>query len=227
MQAATAPSVRQRSVPAGLAQPVCVIINPSVMEDKKRGLDDLLSDLGIGENEAPPKVVPKTPQASPVAPEQHSPKDALEHFMVGLLLRLDPSYVVDVRQEDTLFYVDIRGGDPGRLIGREGKTLQSLEFIANVTLAKQFGHEFRVLMDANGYRQRNEERIQRLAADVVEQVEASGEPVALPPMRASERRTVHVMFKEHQKVTTQSVGEGEERHVVIVPRTAELPTTPE
>jgi spoIIIJ-associated protein len=193
------------------------------MDDKKRGLDDLLSDLGIGENEAAPEVVLKETEAAPiVAPvtQGQDPKSVLEHFMVGLLLRLDPVYSVEIVQDGELFRSEILGGDSGRVIGREGKTLQSLEFIANVVMAKQFGSAYRVVLDAAGYRRRNEERIRRMASDAVLQVEVSGQQIELPPMRPSERRIIHVMLKQHPKVTTTSVGEGEARHVVVMPRDA-------
>jgi spoIIIJ-associated protein len=195
------------------------------MDDKKRGLDDLLSDLGIGENESAPEVVLEEETAPIVAqPNQaQDPKSVLEHFMVGLLLRLDPAYAVDIVQEGGLFRVEILGGDSGRVIGREGKTLQSLEFIVNVVMAKHFGPAYRVVLDAAGYRRRNEERLRRIAADAALQVEASGQPIELPPMRPSERRLIHLMLKQHPKVTTTSVGEGEERHVVVLPREARAP----
>ncbi|GIW34073.1 R3H domain-containing nucleic acid-binding protein [Meiothermus sp.] len=200
------------------------------MDDKKRGLDDLLSDLGIGENETAPEVVLKEEEAAPIvtpATPAQDPKSVLEHFMVGLLLRLDPAYSVDIVQEGELFRVEILGGDSGRVIGREGKTLQSLEFIANVAMAKHFGSAYRVVLDAAGYRRRNEERIRRMASDAVLQVEVSGQPIELPPMRPSERRLIHVMLKQHPKVTTTSVGEGEERHVVVLPRDGSQPAAAE
>lgn len=195
------------------------------MEDKKRGLDDLLSDLGIGENESAPEVVLKEGEAEPVVAQvaPQDPKGLLEHFMVGLLLRLDPAYSVDVRPDGDIFRTEILGGDLGRAIGREGKTLQSLEFIANVAMAKHFGSQYRVVLDAAGYRRRNEDRVKRIASDAVLQVEVSGQPVELPPMRPSERRMIHVMLKQHPKVTTTSLGEGDERHIVVMPRDPNAP----
>jgi spoIIIJ-associated protein len=201
------------------------------MDEKKRGLDDLLSDLGIGEGEAPPTTVLKEEEpVGVVAPNpagEGDPKRALENFMVGLLLRLDPAYSLDVRQEGELLRVEVLGGDLGRFIGKEGRTLKSVEFIANAFMAKQFGGAYRVILDAAGYRKRQEERIRRMAQDAVLQVEVSGQPVELPPMRASERRLIHLMFKQHPRVTTTSYGEGEERHVVILPRDPNAPPPPE
>ncbi|ADH63426.1 single-stranded nucleic acid binding R3H domain protein [Allomeiothermus silvanus DSM 9946] len=201
------------------------------MDEKKRGLDDLLSDMGIGEEEAPPSpVITEEPQAPVVAKPAHpeqGPKEALEHFLVGLLLRLDPAYSVDVRQEGELLRAEVLGGDLGRFIGKEGRTLKSVEFLANVYMAKQFGGEYRVVLDAAGYRKRQEERIKRLAMDAALQVEVSGQPVELPPMRSGERRIIHLLLKQHPKVTTTSVGEGEERHVIVIPRSDDIHIEPE
>ncbi len=193
----------------------------TVMDEKKRGLDDLLSDLGIGENEAVPEVVLKQeaieePAVADVSPTD--PKGSLEHFMVGMLMRLDPSYSVNIKVDGDLLRTEIVGGDTARAIGKEGKTLQSLEFIANVAMAKQFGNQYRVILDVGGYRKRNEERVKKIALDAVLQVEVSGQPVELPPMRSGERRTIHVLLKQHETVETSSSGDGFDRHIVIYPK---------
>ncbi|MCL5965424.1 MAG: KH domain-containing protein [Deinococcus sp.] len=200
------------------------------MDEKKRGLDDLLTDLGIGDGESPPEPLIKeeaaeTLVAPPAAPVAGSPKEALSIFMLGLLRLLDPAYSVDIREDGEQLRAEVLGGDLGRLIGKEGRTLRALEFVANVALAKQYGNVYRVVLDAAGYRRRQEDRVQKIAQDATLQVEVSGEPVALPPMPSNERRIIHVLLKHHPRVTTISVGEGEERHVVVLPREAGEPVS--
>lgn len=63
--------------------------------------------------------------------------------------------------------------------------------------------------------------------DAALQVEVSGQPVELPPMRSGERRIIHLLLKQHPKVTTTSVGEGEERHVIVIPRSDDMHIEPE
>ncbi|HFB39413.1 MAG TPA: KH domain-containing protein [Oceanithermus sp.] len=197
------------------------------MEEKKRDLDDLLSGLGIGEEEAPPEA---PPAAEPDAPGPAAPKtveEVVEHFLVGLLLYLDPAYTLEVRTADDRVYVEVLGGDLGRLIGKEGKTLKALEQLVNAVLARHFGHRYRAVVDAAGYRRRRADRAVALALRAAAQVAETGEPVPLPPMTPAERRAVHIALKDHPDVYTESEGEGEGRHVVVFPASGEAPAEDE
>ncbi|WP_135257748.1 Jag family protein [Thermus caldilimi] len=185
------------------------------MDEKKKSIDDLLSDLGVLE-EAPVGVELK--EAGKAGATQKGPKEVLESFLVGLLLRLDPAHYVEIHQEGNLLKAEVKGGDLGRFIGKEGRTLKAVEYLAGVVLAKHFGGAYRVVLDAAGYRKRQEEKIRKIAEEAALTVAMTKEPLHLPPMRPSERRIVHMLLKNHPQVTTESQGEGEERHVVVYPR---------
>lgn len=190
------------------------------MDDKKRGLDDLLSDLGIGEDEAVPEAVMAEQTRvvqQPSAPAM-GPQEAVGEFLAGLLFRLDPQHSVDIRSDGELLRAEVLGGDLGRFIGKEGKNLKAVEFLANVYLSKVHSGSMRVVLDAAGYRKRQEERIHRIAEDAALQAEVSAQPVELPPMRSGERRIIHLLLKQHPRVTTTSIGEGDQRRVVVMPR---------
>ena len=113
---------------------------------------------------------------------------------------------------------DIRGDDLGILIGRRGQTLACLQYIVRLIIAHQIKTWVPIIIDVEGYRQRRYEDLRALASRLAEQVTVKGMPFTLRPMPAYERRIIHLTLAEHPDVTTQSVGVGEARKVVILPR---------
>ena len=74
------------------------------------------------------------------------------------------------------------------------------------------------MLDVNGYKKRRYESLRTLAQHVAEQVDVSGQSCALEPMPAYERRIIHLTLAEHPCVTTESVGFGDARKVVVLPK---------
>ena len=121
------------------------------------------------------------------------------------------------RDEDTVL-VNIKGEDMGRIIGKEGAMLKSLEVVVSGILWKQTGERTRVRIDAGGYQDKRIKVLERLAGEVVKEVEETGREKTLPYMSAADRRAIHVFLKDAPKVTTYSVGEGKDRKLVIAPK---------
>jgi spoIIIJ-associated protein len=113
---------------------------------------------------------------------------------------------------------DIRGDDLGILIGRHGQTLSCLQYIVRLIVSQQTKAWVPIIIDVEGYKQRRYEALRALAWRMAEQVEANGMPFTLEPMPAYERRIIHLALAEHPAVTTESIGEGEARKVVILPK---------
>ena len=118
----------------------------------------------------------------------------------------------------SIIKLDVKGEDLGILIGRRGQTLTSLQHIVRVIVAHQTAARVPIVIDVEGYKQRRYEALQALAWRVAEQVKAKGRPFTLEPMPAYERRIVHLALADQPDVTTESVGDGDERKVVIMPR---------
>ena len=112
--------------------------------------------------------------------------------------------------------VDIQGDDSGLLIGKRGETLQALQLLVNLMLAKNERHPL-VVLDVEGYKERRARALGTLASRVADRVTASGTSVTLEPMPASERRIVHMALSEHRGVFTESVGNGSMRRVTVIP----------
>ena len=110
---------------------------------------------------------------------------------------------------------DIEGDDLGILIGRRGQTLACLQFIVRLIVGHQTETWAPIVVDVEGYKQRRCEKLRALAQSLAEQVKARRAPFTLEPMLAYERRIIHLALTDDPDVTTESIGEGESRKVVI------------
>ncbi len=122
------------------------------------------------------------------------------------------------RFEGPTLILDIRGDDLGALIGRRGETLDHLQYLARLLVAKELGHYLNLVIDVEGYKLHRVQTLQQLAQRMAERVASSRKPAALEPMPANERRIVHLALRDHPDVRTESVGSGEARKVTILPK---------
>jgi len=113
---------------------------------------------------------------------------------------------------------DIKGDDLGILIGRRGQTLSCLQYIVRLIVSHQTKVGVPITIDVEGYKQRRYESLRALAQRLAEQVSVSKAPFTLEPMPAYERRIIHLTLAGHPDVATHSIGVGEARKVVIVPK---------
>jgi spoIIIJ-associated protein len=114
--------------------------------------------------------------------------------------------------------LDIEGDDLGLLIGRRGETLTALQYLLNLMANRQLGERAFFTVDVEGYRRRRERALMSLARRMADQVKRNGRPVTLEPMPPNERRIIHLALAEDRRVSTASVGEGEDRKVSINPK---------
>ncbi len=103
----------------------------------------------------------------------------------------------------------------GLLIGRRGETLAALQLLVNLIVSHRTKHRMRIIVDAENYRERREENLRSLALRVAQQVRNYRRSIALEAMPPHERRIVHIALSESKDISTESIGEGDERRVVI------------
>jgi spoIIIJ-associated protein len=85
-------------------------------------------------------------------------------------------------------------------------------------VSRKVGHWTKVLVDVEGYRARREVSLRTMATRMAQRVQQTRQPVALEAMPPNERRVVHLTLQDHPAVTTSSSGDGDARHVVIMPK---------
>ncbi|WP_332692406.1 RNA-binding cell elongation regulator Jag/EloR [Halalkalibacter lacteus] len=107
--------------------------------------------------------------------------------------------------------------DVGRLIGRRGQTLESLEYLTNLVCNRGEQSYTRLELDIGNYRERRKQTLEQLALRVANKVKDSKQPLPLEPMNALERKLVHETIKSVHGVVTESKGKGGNRHIVVLP----------
>ncbi|MEI6289367.1 MAG: RNA-binding cell elongation regulator Jag/EloR [Chloroflexota bacterium] len=112
--------------------------------------------------------------------------------------------------------IDINGDDLSVLIGRRAETLNALQYILALIVSKEANRWMQVIVDVEGYRARRERQLRQLAKRMAEQAIRTGKRQLLEPMSASERRIIHLELRDHELVTTESVGDEPSRKVSIV-----------
>ena len=141
-----------------------------------------------------------------------------------LLVLMNVAAQVDVREdadEHTRVLLDVSGADLGILIGRRGDTLASLQYVVNLIASRKLKVNAGITVDVERYRERRYESLRNLATRIAGEVKSTDRSISLEPMPSNERRIVHLTLREHPDVSTQSVGHGEGRKVIISPKGAE------
>ncbi|HZT99052.1 MAG TPA: RNA-binding cell elongation regulator Jag/EloR [Ktedonobacteraceae bacterium] len=138
--------------------------------------------------------------------------DILQHILRYMNLRAS----VQVRSTHPLT-LNIQGINEnlGLLIGRRGETLAALQLLVGLIFGHRTKRRIRIVIDAENYRERREANLRSLALRVAQQVRNYRRSIALEAMPPHERRIVHLALSDSKDISTESIGEGEERRVVI------------
>lgn len=111
--------------------------------------------------------------------------------------------------------------DPGLLIGRDGQTLASLQYLVTRMLSNRMKALLRVQIDAGDYRERQDERLREMALSLAEKVKAGGRPQVTRPLSSYHRRVIHLTLQDDPLIQTHSKGEGEMKRVMVTRRKPE------
>lgn len=114
--------------------------------------------------------------------------------------------------------IEIQGDGLGLLIGRHGATLDALQMLAAVVANAGLGAGARIIVDAENYRERRREMLRKMALTHAEKAKETQQEVVIPDLKAFERRIIHLALKDDPEIETYSEGEGDDRCIVISPR---------
>ena len=175
-----------------------------------------------GEAPAPEAPAPApVPEAAPVVEEEAvSPlgdrASAIEGFLTGLMAHMEVEASPRISMEaDGSYHVELVGQDLGALIGRRGETLDAIQQLTSYAVNRGQSKRVRIHVDAEGYRAKREESLQRLARKVAGKVVKYRRNVMLEPMNAYERHVIHTALQDYPDVTTYSTGTEPNRRTVV------------
>lgn len=132
----------------------------------------------------------------------------------NLIKFIDPKAKVEVTENDG-YKVKIESEDSGLLIGKFGESLECLQYILRMMVAKKMGEFVPLTVDAGEYKEKKENELKELVVMMATNVKQSGYAQELKPMSAYERRIVHVALKDIEGIKAESIGEGDLRRIKI------------
>jgi spoIIIJ-associated protein len=149
--------------------------------------------------------------------EELEPAEALEELLEEIVDALDVDVEIEVEERAGVLSGRIRGDDVGLFIGRHGQTIDAVQHLAQRIVFPEGPGGARIVIDADGYRERRAELLRADAEDAAEEVLRTGRPVECDPLPSWERRIVHEHLRDRADLQTHSEGEEPERYVVISP----------
>jgi len=203
-----------------------------ILDEGSRGV------LGIGARPARVRLTPILPTAyeppastmpEALAPSKEpDPVEVAQSILAELLEQM--GFTADIRtrqaepasdEEEGPLVLDVYGPGVDALIGRKGETLAALQRIVRLIIGRRMTSRVNLVVDVEGYKQRRERNLRRLAKRMAEKAVESGRTIALEPMPAYERRIVHLALRDRTDVRTESVETGYRRRVTIIPQIEE------
>ncbi|MBQ3452238.1 MAG: protein jag [Selenomonadaceae bacterium] len=177
--------------------------------------------------EEPPEIEPAIAPILEPSPVEESAEvfdrekiiDAAEDFLreVFAAMNLQVTMKIEDAAEEGCF-IELSGKGLGILIGRRGQALDSLQYLLNLAVNRKAGEKVHFTLDVEDYRRRREQALIKLAKGVAERALKTRRDVKLEPMNRHERKIIHTVLQDNDRVETHSAGEEPYRYIVVSPK---------
>ncbi len=132
------------------------------------------------------------------------------------VLEIDATF--DLLENEEGYDVVLSTQDSGIVIGHHGDTLEALQTVISLCVSKKLGEFKRISVEVGDYKKNREDWLKSLAAETKEKVLTEKREIFLPDLKSWERRIVHMILQDDEDVTSESIGEGKERVLVVKPK---------
>ena len=148
---------------------------------------------------------------------QETFEEIAEQFLSDVVktMNLEPDTPYEYDEENRNLYINMDIPSTGALIGKHGQTMDALQYLTGLVVNRYSDEYIRVILDINKYRNKRKKTLEKLADRLANRVLRYGDRIELEPMNPYERRIIHSYLQTKEGVTTYSLGEGMDRHLVI------------
>ena len=174
-----------------------------------------------------PPVEPEQPAIEPVLEpspvEESDPSnreqiiDAAQNFLREVFAAMTLDVTIEVEELPDGVKLNLSGKGLGVLIGRRGQALDALQYLLNLAVNRKVDDKIFFTLDVEDYRRRREEALIKLAKSVAERAIKTRREVRLEPMSRHERKIIHTILQDNDRVETHSTGEDPYRYVIVTP----------
>ena len=184
---------------------------------KEEALENAAQDQGVPVNELVYEVIGENEACVQI--EVYEIVDIIEYAQtylkeaiesIGIDCRVTPSL------KDDIIHLKVDSSHNSILIGKNGKTLQSLNELTRIAVSNHFKKRYRILLDINGYKNDKYDRLCKMARRIGHEVQKTKTNVTLDPMPPDERRVIHNTLTNMPNIKTESTGFGKQRQIQVI-----------
>jgi len=191
-------------------------------------VDQAIAELGISRDEIDIEIIDQPTKgflgllgAKPARVKvmvKDTPARRVRTIMSDILGTMDLNAKMNIAEKDNTVIINLEGDNLGILIGRRGETLDALQYLINLSVNKNLESRRKFIIDIEGYRQRREDTLKKLAQKLADKATQRGRNVVLEPMNSLERRIIHTALQGRDDISTFSEGEEPYRKIIIAPK---------
>ena len=203
------------TAPVEKAAPVATESGSTPQENVLASAEEKIQDRGGVDEEEQANEPEELEEEIPIEPPSAESLDAIQADLHRLLTLMGLPSEVQVSFEEQTVQCNITGPHEAHIVGSEGRTLDSLQYLLRKMVARHLPDRIMLALNAGDFRERRAEELKVRAVELAELVKADGKTQAIPALNPSERRVVHMVLQEDKGVRSRSVGEGLFKKVLI------------
>ncbi|MDU2930338.1 RNA-binding cell elongation regulator Jag/EloR, partial [Negativicoccus succinicivorans] len=193
-----------------------VIETPATVEEEPQAAEETAgADVAENDDAVAETATNHRAQSAFSADEQAEVAQRAKAFLQSVTDAMGLDVMIEKRLTTERILLQLHGRGLGVLIGKHGKTLDSLQYLTNLAANQSGRGRYFVMLDVEDYRERRQETLESLAIRMASRVKRSQRPLVLEPMNAYERKIIHLTLQDDPDVYTKSEGELDNRHLVI------------